>query len=72
MLNVIATQKLGRHITLQFLENMEDVFFPPAPFFRKRSQVDDCFTGQSPGNAISIPAAPDVHEWLGQIQPSAP
>ena len=47
-------------------------FFPPAPFFRRRSQVDDCFTGQSPGNAISIPAAPDVHEGLGQIQASAP
>ena len=47
-------------------------FFPPAPFFRKRSQVDDCFTGQPPGNAISILAAPDVHEWLGQIQTSAP
>ena len=47
-------------------------FFPPAPFFRRRSQVDDCFTGQSPGNAISIPAAPDVHEGLAQIQASAP
>ena len=34
--------------------------------------MDDCFTGQSPGNAISIPAAPDVHEGLGQIQASAP
>ena len=34
--------------------------------------MDDCFTWQSPGNAISIPAAPDVHEWLGQIQASAP
>ena len=34
--------------------------------------MDDCFTGQSPGNAISIPAAPDVHEGLGQIQATAP
>ena len=34
--------------------------------------MDDCFTGQSPGSAISIPAAPDVHEGLGQIQASAP
>ena len=47
-------------------------FFLPPPFFRRRSQVDDCFTGQSPGNAVSIPAAPDVHEWLGEIQASAP
>ena len=30
--------------------------------------MDDCCTVQSPGNAISIPAAPDVHEGLGQIQ----
>ena len=52
-------------------ENVVSFFFP-APFFRRRSQVDDCFTGQSPGNAISIPAAPDVHEGLGQIQASAP
>ena len=48
------------------------LFFFPAPFSRRRSLVDDCFTGQSPGNAISIPAAPDVHEGLGQIQASAP
>ena len=41
-------------------------------FFRRRSQMDDCFTGQPPGNAISIPAAPDVHEGPGQIQASAP
>ena len=34
--------------------------------------MDDCFTGQPPGNAISIPAVPDVHEGLGQIQASAP
>ena len=47
-------------------------FFFPAPFSRRRSLVDDCFTGQSPGNAISIPAAPDVHEGLSQIQASAP
>ena len=24
--------------------------------------MEDCFTGQPPGNVISIPAAPDVHE----------
>ena len=42
------------------------------PFSRRRSLVDDCFTGHSPGSAISIPAAPDVHEGLGQIQASAP
>ena len=47
-------------------------FFFSAPFSRRRSLVDDCFTGQSPGSAISIPAAPDVHEALGQIQASAP
>ena len=47
-------------------------FLFSAPFSRKRSLVDDCFTGQSPGSAISIPAAPDVHEGLGQIQASAP
>ena len=47
------------------------VFFS-APFSRRRSLVDDCFTGQSPGSAIFIPAAPDVHEALGQIQASAP
>ena len=46
-------------------------FFSPHLFFRRRSH-DDCFTGQSPGNAISIRAAPDVHDWLGQIQASAP
>ena len=46
--------------------------FFSAPFSRRRSLVDDCFTGQSPGSAISIPAAPDVHEALGQIQASAP
>ena len=48
------------------------IFFFSAPFSRRRSLVDDCFTGQSPGSAISIPAAPDVHEGLGQIQASAP
>ena len=47
-------------------------FFPSAPFSRRRSLVDDCFTGQSPGSAISIPAAPDVHEGLGQSQAAAP
>ena len=47
-------------------------FFFSAPFSRRRSLVDDCFTGQSPGSATSIPAAPDVHEGLGQIQASAP
>ena len=47
-------------------------FLLPHLFFRRRSEVDDCFTGQSPGNGISIPAAPDAHEWLGQIQASAP
>ena len=47
-------------------------FFPPLLFPRRRSLLDDCFTGQSPGSAISIPAAPDVHEGLGQIQASAP
>ena len=36
-------------------------FFFPRSFFSQRSLVDDCFTGQSPGSAISIPAAPDVH-----------
>ena len=46
-------------------------FFSPLLFSRRRSLVDDCFTGQSPGSAISIPAAPDVHEGLGQIQASA-
>ena len=35
-------------------------FFFRAPFSRSRSVVKDCFTGQSPGRAISIPAAPDV------------
>ena len=25
--------------------------------------MDDCFTGHSSGNAISVPAAPDVHDW---------
>ena len=34
--------------------------------------MDDFFTGQSPGNAISIPAAPDVHEELGQSFTSKP
>ena len=29
-------------------------------FCRSKSVVKDCFTGQSPGKAISIPAAPDV------------
>ena len=48
------------------------IFFFSAPFSRRRSLVDDCFTGQSPGSAISIPVAPDVHEGLGQIQASAP
>ena len=47
-------------------------FFFSAPFSRRRSLVDDCFTGQSPGSAISIPAAPDVHEGLCQFQASAP
>jgi len=53
-----------------FLAMMRVIFF--SPFSRSRSLVDDCFTGQSPGSAISIPAAPDVHEGLGQIQASAP
>ena len=47
-------------------------FFSPLLFPRRRSLLDDCFTGQSPGSAISIPAAPDVHEGLSQIQASAP
>ena len=51
-------------------ESCAFIFF--SPFSRTRSLVDDCFTGQSPGSAISIPAAPDVHEGLGQIQASAP
>ena len=53
-----------QHVDLVFF------FFSPAPFSRRRSLVDDCFTGPSPGSAISIPAAPDVHEGLGQIQAS--
>ena len=37
-----------------------------APFFaRSMSVVTACYTGQAPGNAISIPAAPDVHTQLG-------
>ena len=47
------------------------VFFFSAPFSRRRSLVDDCFTGQPPGNAISIPAAPDVYEGPGQMKASA-
>ena len=35
-------------------------FFFSAPFCRIKSVVKDCFTRQSPGKAISIPAAPDV------------
>ena len=34
--------------------------------------MDDCCTGQPAGSAISIPAAPDVHEGRGEIQASAP
>ena len=40
--------------------NFFSVFFSHAPFSRSSSVVKDCFTGQSPGKAISIPAAPDV------------
>ena len=46
--------------------------FSPAPFSRRRCIVDHCFAGHQPGNAIAVPAAPDVHEGLGQIQASAP
>ena len=35
-------------------------FFSALLFSRSKSVVKDCFTGQSPGKAISIPAAPDV------------
>ena len=28
--------------------------------------MDDCYSGQSPGNDISIPAAPHIHESCGQ------
>ena len=41
------------------------------PFFSHKVCSTGLFTGQSPGNAISIPEAPDVQEELGQIQASA-
>ena len=43
-------------------------FFSPAPFFCRRFH-DDCFTGHAPGNAISIPAAPDVHNGWAKSKP---
>ena len=33
--------------------------------------VKDCFTGQSPGKAISIPAAPDVQRSQTKSKPWA-
>ena len=36
---------------------------------RSRSVVKDCFTGQSPGKAISIPAAPDVQRNQARSKP---
>ena len=41
--------------------------FPPHFFSGNKSH---CFIGQTRSNAISIPVAPDVHDGLGQIQPS--
>ena len=45
------------------------VFFFRAPFSRSRSLVKDCFTGQSPGKAICIPAAPDVQRSQTKSKP---
>ena len=74
---MLQWQPLGRGrvecLTMHWASKFEQFFFPPpAPFSRRRFPVDDCFIGQSSGNAISIPAPPDVHEWLGQIQAAAP
>ena len=46
-----------------------DLFFFSARFSRGRSVVRDCFTGQSPGKAISIPAAPDVQRSQAKSKP---
>ena len=65
--------KKKSHYNLRTSDQLQTFFFFfSAPFSRRRSLVDDCFTGQPPGSAISIPAAPDVHDGLGQIQASAP
>ena len=44
-------------------------FFSCVPFFRSKSVVKNCFTGQSPGTAISIPAAPDAHGNQAKSKP---
>ena len=45
------------------------ISFFRAPFSRSRSVVKDCFTGQPPGKAISIPAAPDVQRSQTKSKP---
>ena len=50
--------------------------FSPCPYgivvvvFHFDSGGHDCFTGQPPGKAISVPAAPDVQAELRQIEAS--
>ena len=51
---------VGRAIWRCIVVTKGRFFFLRAPFCRSKSVVKDCFTGQSPGKAISIPAAPDV------------
>ena len=52
--------------SLQYLSWLENnwlsfvFFFFRVPFSRRKSVAEDFFTGQFPGKAISIPAAPDV------------
>ena len=69
-------KKAGTHI-LVYVASVSRVeaayvlfIFFLARFSRRKSLVDDCFIGHFPGLAICIPAAPDVHEGLGQIQAS--
>ena len=44
-------------------------FFFAHLFSRSKSVLKDCFTGQSPGKAISIPAAPDVQRSQTKSKP---
>ena len=76
IITLIRSQRLWLWAALGVLQTATVFFFfSPAPFSRRRSRVDDCFTGQSPGNAISIPAGSGCAcraGRLGQSQALAP
>lgn len=52
------SQKAGWvHMNIKLEQGMIFLFFSSTRFSRRKSVVEDCFSGQSPGNAISTPAA---------------